>query len=74
MRESCRRPARTRADRERTGDPRASIEERYRNRDDYVGKVAAAALDLVDRGYLLAEDVADLLRRAAEHYDWATRP
>jgi len=65
--------ARTRADRERAGDPRLSIEERYRNRDEYVGKSAAAALDLVAHGYLLQEDVADLLRHAAEHYDWATR-
>jgi hypothetical protein len=65
--------ARTRVDRERAGDPRPSIEERYRNRDEYVGKFAAAALDLVDRGYLLQEDVADLLKHAVEHYDWATR-
>ena len=48
--------------------------ERYRDRDDYVGKFAAAALDLVDRGYLLQEDVADLLKHAIEHYNWATRP
>jgi alpha/beta hydrolase family protein len=65
--------ARTRADRERVHDPRLSIEERYRNRDEYVGKYAAAALDLVEHGYLLPEDVADLLRHAVEHYDWATR-
>ncbi|MBI3491722.1 MAG: hypothetical protein HY047_08085, partial [Acidobacteria bacterium] len=66
--------ARTRADRERGHDPRPSIEERYRNRDEYVGKFAAATLDLVARGYVLAEDVADLLKHAAEHYDWALRP
>ena len=65
--------ARTRADRERAGDPRLSIEERYRNRDEYLGKYAAAALELVDRRYLLAEDMADLLKHAAEHYGWATR-
>ena len=64
--------ARTKADRDRAGDPRLSIEERYRNRDEYVGKFAAATLELVSRGYLLPEDVADLLRHAAEHYDWAT--
>ena len=62
---------RTRADRDRTGDPRLSIEERYRNRDEYVGKYAAATLDLVERGYVLREDVADLLKHAIEHYDWA---
>jgi hypothetical protein len=64
---------RTRADRERAGDPRPSIEERYRNRDDYLGRYAAATLDLVERGYLLPEDVADLLKHAIEHYDWATK-
>jgi len=64
--------ARTRADRERAQDPRPSIEERYRNRDEYVGKFAAAAIELVERGYLLQEDVADLLKHAVEHYDWAT--
>ena len=64
--------ARTRADRERGHDPRPSIEERYRNRDDYLGKYAAATLDLVARGYVLSEDVADLLQHALEHYEWAT--
>ena len=63
--------ARTKADRDRAHDPRLSVEERYRNRDEYVGKFATAMLDLVSRGYLLTEDVADLLRHATEHYDWA---
>ena len=61
-----------RADRERTGDPRLSIEERYKGRDEYVGRIAAAALDLVRQRYLLTDDVADLLQRAVEHWDWAT--
>jgi hypothetical protein len=65
--------ARTKADRDRAGDPRLSIEERYRNRDEYVGRFAAATLDLVARGYVLAEDMADLLQHAGEHYDWATQ-
>jgi hypothetical protein len=64
--------ARTRSDRDRAGDPRLSIEERYRTRDEYVGKFAAASLALVKQGYLLEEDVVDLLKRAVEHYDWAT--
>jgi hypothetical protein len=66
--------AQTRAERARANDPRLSIEERYRGRDEYVGKLAASALELVERGYLLAEDVADLLKHAAAHYDWATQP
>jgi alpha/beta hydrolase family protein len=63
--------AKTRAERERAHDPRPSIEERYRNRDEYVGRFAAAALELVQKGYVLSEDVADLVKHAAEHYDWA---
>lgn len=62
---------RTRADRERAKDPRPSIEERYRNREEYLGRFAAAAVDLVDQRYLLPEDVADLLKHARSHYDWA---
>jgi hypothetical protein len=62
----------TRADRERTKDPRQSIEERYRSRDEYLGKYAFATLELVARGFVLQEDVADLLKHAGEHYDWAT--
>ncbi len=65
--------AKTRADRERAHDPRLSIEERYRNRDEYIGRIAAAALDLVERGYVLQEDVADLLKRAVDHYNFATK-
>jgi Alpha/beta hydrolase domain len=64
----------TRAERERTKDPRLSIEDRYRGRDEYVGRFAASAVDLVDRGYLLPEDVPDLLKRAGAHYDWAMQP
>ncbi len=64
--------AKTRADRDRSHDPRLSIEERYRNRDEYIGRVTAATLDLVERGYVLQEDVADLLKHAVEHYNFAT--
>jgi hypothetical protein len=63
----------TKADRAKTNDPRVSIEERYRNRDEYVGRFSAATLDLVAKGYVLPEDVADLIKHAGEHYEWATR-
>jgi hypothetical protein len=64
---------RTKADRERTKDGRASIEERYASRDEYLGRIATAAVALVDDRLLLADDVADVLRRATAHYDWAMR-
>lgn len=60
---------RTAADRERTGDPRRSIAERYRDRDDYLAQVRAAANDLAARGYLLAEDVPLALTLAGERWD-----
>jgi hypothetical protein len=64
---------RARADRERTGDSRTSIAERYANRDEYLGRIAQAALSLVNEGYLLAEDMPGVVQRAAAHYDWAAR-
>ena len=64
--------AHTLAERESRLDPRPSIAERYRNRDEYVGKIAASALGLMKGGYLLAEDVPEVLAQASAHYDWAT--
>ena len=63
----------TSADRERSGDGRRSIEERYSSREDYLGRIAMAAVALVKDGYLLAEDTPEIIQRAAAHYDWATR-
>lgn len=63
---------RTRAERERTGDPRLSIEERYDSREHYLGLYAEAALKLIAEGYLLAEDLAAILQQAQRHWDWAT--
>ena len=64
---------RTRAEREAKGDSRLSIEERYANRDQYIGQVALAARKLVQTRYLLPEDVADVLDFAVAQYDWAVR-
>ncbi|MEO8682650.1 MAG: alpha/beta hydrolase domain-containing protein [Vicinamibacterales bacterium] len=63
--------ARTRADREKSGDSRRSIEERYASREDYLGRISLAAVGLVDAGFLLPEDVPAMIQRAASHYDWA---
>jgi hypothetical protein len=59
----------TAAGRARSGDPRPSIAERYRDRADYLERVRAAAQRLVDERYLLAEDVDAVVRQAAERYD-----
>ncbi len=63
--------ARTRAQREESGDPRLSIEERYRDKNDYLGRITQAALNLVNRGYLLTADLPDIINRAGLHYEWA---
>ncbi len=49
--------AATVAERVVSGDPRASVEERYTGLDDYLAKVRAAAEALVARRHLLAGDV-----------------
>jgi hypothetical protein len=49
---------RTRADREASGDPRLSVEERYGTHDGYVDAVRSAAKELAGEGFLLDEDVA----------------
>ena len=59
----------TRAQRERTNDPRLSIEERYDSRQDFLGQIEAAAQKLVDQRYLLDGDQARILERAAQHWD-----
>ena len=51
---------------------RASIEERYASREDYLAQVTRAAMDLVAERYLLEEDVAEVVDLAGRKYDyWA---
>jgi hypothetical protein len=64
--------AKTRAEREARQDPRRAIEERYPSRGNYLGKVRVAADALVKGGYLLAEDVDDVMQRATQHWEFAT--
>lgn len=65
--------AMTRAEREKAGDRRLSIEERYTSRDQYLGRIAEATLKLVKDGYLLAQDAPPVIQRAGEHWDWAVK-
>jgi hypothetical protein len=64
--------ARRRGDREATADSRQSIEERYQSKTDYLGRITEAALQLVRDGYLLSQDLPDVLARASAHWDFAT--
>jgi hypothetical protein len=60
---------RTKAERERAGDPRRSIEERYAGREHYIGLVSLAGLALVEDGFLLDRDLPAILRQSARHWD-----
>jgi hypothetical protein len=64
--------ARTKADRESRIDPRLSIEERYRDRDDYLARVNRAAIDLMQQRLLLPGDVEDVMAHASQHWALAT--
>lgn len=55
--------AKTKAERESSGDPRLSLEERYQNADDYLHKLQAAIDDLVQQRHLLNEDAPRLMER-----------
>ncbi|MFW6175276.1 MAG: alpha/beta hydrolase domain-containing protein [Acidobacteriota bacterium] len=60
---------RTRSEAEAASDPRTSIEERYGSREAYLGRYAAHARELARQGYLLDEDLPELLDRAAELWE-----
>lgn len=50
-------------------DPRRSIEERYPSRDGYLVQVREAADGLTRKGYLLADDAPQVVKRAEETWD-----
>ncbi len=62
--------ARTRAEREKSGDPRWSIDERYASRDAYLDAVRAAAQKLIAARHVLAEDVDAIVERAKLRWDF----
>jgi hypothetical protein len=62
---------RTKADRGK--DPRRSIEERYKSKEEYLKQVRAEAERLVGERYLIATDVTPIVHRAATVWDHALR-
>jgi hypothetical protein len=57
--------AKTKAERDKSGDPRLALHERYPSFDkDYLGQYAATCQNLVRQGYILAADEADLRAKA----------
>jgi hypothetical protein len=56
------------ADRQKTGDPRKSIAERYAGREDYLARYQAAVDSLVEQRWILPEDRAALLHRGEQEW------
>jgi Alpha/beta hydrolase domain len=63
----------TQSEREASGDPRLSIEERYPSKADYLERVTKAAQALVAEGHLLGDDVQTVLEQASHRYDLLSR-
>ncbi len=61
----------TKADRESSKDPRQSVDERYSSRDKYLAAVEKVADGLVEGGYVLAQDKAQLMKRAEDEWEAA---
>ena len=61
--------AMTKIDRIRTGDERRSIEERYRDRSDYLANVRTVSADLVRHRFMRPEDVGEAEQEAATYWD-----
>lgn len=66
--------ARTKQERERTGDTRLSVSERYRGKSEYVSKVEATAHQLVQQRFLLEVDVPRTVNLASRHWDEIMNP
>ena len=58
--------AKTKVERLNSGDPRLSLEERYRDHAGYVAAVKTAVDRLLGQHFLLPEDAAQLIRQAEE--------
>ena len=58
--------AKTKEEREKSGDPRLSVEERYKDQADYVQRVSQAARSLVDERFLLQDDAERIIAEAAK--------
>jgi Alpha/beta hydrolase domain len=54
-------------------DQRRPVAARYRDREDYLVRLKAAALDLAAEGFLLTEDINRVVATAGAHYDLFSR-
>jgi hypothetical protein len=63
---------RTKAEREKSGDPRKSIEERYPSEQEYLAKIEAAAKGLAKERFLLDADIPQVVARAKQRWEQLT--
>jgi hypothetical protein len=63
----------TLAERQRAGDPRKSIAERYTNREDYLSRYTQALDELIKQRWILPEDRDAVLQRAEQEWAEATK-
>ena len=62
--------AKTKAEREKSGDPRLSLEERYPTHAEYLSRLTEAAEKLKVEGFLLEEDVTRIIERCCAKAAW----
>jgi hypothetical protein len=60
---------RTQQERERSGDPRPSVAERYASRDQYIEKFTVVAVRLIHQRFLLQEDLPAIVARGGREWD-----
>jgi hypothetical protein len=63
----------TAVDRQKSGDPRKSIAERYADREDYLAQYKKAVDVLVQQRWILPEDRASLLHRGDQEWSAGTK-
>ena len=59
----------TKEDRDKKGDRRLSINERYKTKEEFLNKVKQETGKLLDQNYILAEDVEIVISACEERYD-----
>ncbi len=64
----------TRAERDRSDDPRPSVAERYASRTAYLERVREATRKLIAARHVLAEDLDAIVLRAGQQWDWIHAP
>ena len=62
--------AKNEEERKKNGDPRKSIAERYRSREEYLEKFGKVADELVQQKYILTEDREAIVKRGVEEWDY----